>query len=158
MTDGVDGVVQVALAARIAARQHFGQLDKLGAAYISHPARVAASLEPSGDLVAVAAGWLHDVIEDTYLGDRRMTATDLLQEGVAPEVVEIVVLMTRTDDVPSDEYYARLAAHPVARQVKLADIADNLLPWRVAKLDDSKREQLAAKYAHAREVLSAGAR
>jgi len=34
--------------------------------------------------------------------------------------------------------------------VKLADIGENLLPWRTAQLDSATRARLEAKYAGAR--------
>lgn len=143
-----DPADQLARAEAIASIAHRGQVDKLGQNYIEHPTRIAASL---GDPIEKAGGWLHDVVEDSDV-----TLEDLANAGIHPEVVDIVALMTRRDDVPSDTYYARLAEHPHARAVKLADIADNLLDWRVAQLDPSVRERLAAKYAHARELLGGG--
>lgn len=49
----------------IIAAAHRGQVDKAGQPYITHPARVAARV--AGDENAVAAAWLHDVVEDTGL-------------------------------------------------------------------------------------------
>ena len=140
-----DPVDQLARAEAIASIAHRGQVDKLGDNYIQHPGRIAASLD---DPLEKAAAWLHDVVEDTDI-----TLDDLRNAGVDSDVVQIVVLMTRRDDVPSDLYYARLAEHLAARAVKLADIADNLLEGRVAQLDPAVRQRLAAKYAHARELL-----
>ncbi|MGZ2224894.1 hypothetical protein [Glutamicibacter nicotianae] len=55
----------VELAKAIAVRAHEGQVDKLGAAYIGHPARVAGHARAfGGSPEAIAAAWLHDVIED----------------------------------------------------------------------------------------------
>jgi hypothetical protein len=41
--------------------------------------------------LAVAVAWLHDVLEDTAV-----TAQELLEAGVLPEIVELVQLLTRT--------------------------------------------------------------
>ena len=49
----------------------------------------------------------------------------------------------------------RIAAHPVALAVKLADIADNRLPSRTSKLDAETRDRLADKYAKALKALGA---
>lgn len=135
---------QVELARQIATRAHAGQTDKAGRPYIDHPRRVAARL---ADLQAQAAAWLHDVIEDT-----EVTAEDLRNEGVDDEVIAAVELLTRTGD---DAYYARIAEHPLAREVKLADIADNTDPARTALLDPETRQRLATKYEHARRALGA---
>jgi (p)ppGpp synthase/HD superfamily hydrolase len=145
MAENVAQHPQVVLAEAIAREAHAGQVDKLGADYIDHPRRVAEQLD---EPIARSAAWLHDVVEDSPI-----SADELLRRGVDPAVVEVVVLMTRTTDVASDEYYARLAAHPIARAVKRADIADNTAPWRVAQLDPELGERLAAKYAAALVAL-----
>jgi hypothetical protein len=70
-------------------------------------------------------------------------------------VVAAVDALTRRDDEPAEDYYRRVAADPVARVVKDADLADNADPDRLARLDTATRERLSAKYAHARETLAA---
>ncbi len=146
----VDGAAQVALAKGIAFVAHRGQLDRTGAEYIDHPGRVAEHFDAASEPVATAAAWLHDVLEDSAV-----TAQDLLEAGVVPEVVEAVVLLTRTDEVAEAEYYARIRGNETARRVKLADVADNAAPWRLRKLDFETQARLAEKYRHAREALGA---
>ncbi|QAY74893.1 phosphohydrolase [Agromyces protaetiae] len=136
------------LAQGIAFVAHRGQRDKVGGDYIDHPARVAERFDAETEPVEAAVAWLHDVVEDTELD-----AEDLLLAGVAPAIVDAVVLLTRTDDVSAADYYARIREHEVARRVKLADIADNTAPWRARRLDPETRERLAEKYAKAREAL-----
>lgn len=136
---------QLALARRIATEAHAGQTDKLGVEYIEHPRRVAARLD---EFREQAVAWLHDVVEDTDV-----TEDDLRTAGLDEEIVEAVLLLTRTEG--DDHYYARIAASPLARSVKLADIADNADPERVAQLDEDTRTRLAAKYRHARRALGA---
>lgn len=123
-------------AQRIATVAHAGQVDKAGRPYITHPARVAARV--AGDDHAVAVAWLHDVVEDTTV-----TLADLREQFPA-EVVAAV----------DDEYYARVRRVPLALTVKLADLADNSDPQRLARLDDATRERLVAKYARARAELT----
>ena len=143
-----DAASQVALAAAIATAAHRGQTDQAGADYIAHPARVAGRFDPVTQPVEHCAAWLHDVIEDTP-----RSADDLRGAGIHPDVLEVVLLLTRRDDVPSDEYYRRIAAHPRALAVKAADIDDNLDPERTKLLDAAKRGRLATKYAAARRSL-----
>lgn len=137
----------VDLARSIATRAHTGQVDKSGEAYIGHPARVAERVR--GDDAAEVVAWLHDVVEDTdvTLDDVREHFSDLL--------VEAVDAMAKRRDETLDEYYCRVMANPIARAVKLADIADNTDPRRCALLDERTRTRLAAKYVHARGALSA---
>lgn len=137
-------------AQRIAHQAHQGQQDKAGASYIEHPARVAGRLAERGyaDTV-VAAGWLHDVLEDTD-----WTASCLDAAGIPEDTVRIVVAMTRLPSQPGSQYYAGLvAAGPDAVAVKLADIDDNIDPARTALLEPDVRERLAEKYAKARLLL-----
>lgn len=139
---------EVAAAARaIAYVAHRGQVDKAGAVYIDHPRRVAERLtDPS----QVAAAWLHDVIEDCGI-----TAGDLRDAGIPDHVVEAVVLLTRTDGQPSEDYYAGIRANPVALAVKLADIADNTDEDRLRQLPPETQERLRRKYAAALAALRA---
>lgn len=138
---------QVARASAIAVIAHRGQVDKLGVAYIEHPAAVAAPFDPVEQTLERCAAWLHDVIEDTDVDGAL-----LMQAGVHPDVVEVVELLTRREE-DGDAYYERLAVHPAARAVKLSDIRHNTEPARTAQLPAEVRARLAAKYAHALEVL-----
>jgi (p)ppGpp synthase/HD superfamily hydrolase len=131
----------VATADEIAQRAYDGQLDKLGRPYIAHPRRVAARLDTTH---AKAAALLHDVIEDSPI-----TADDLRAEGIPQVVIDCVLLLTRRDDVPADDYYRAIAADALARTVKMADLADNSDPARLAALPEPTRSRLTAKYRHA---------
>lgn len=143
--DTQDKTSQIAAAKAIATIAHRFQTDKIGVAYIEHPRRVAARLT---DPTHVAAAWLHDVIEDCGV-----TADDLIAAGISQEVVDAVVLLTRTDANKGDGYYLAIRKNRIALAVKLADIEDNMDPRRTALLTAEKRERLAAKYAHASELL-----
>lgn len=136
---------EVTAAKAIAVSAHRGQEDKIGVAYIEHPRRVAARLS---DPREVAAAWLHDVIEDCEI-----SAQDLLNAGISQDVVDAVVLLTRTEDVSKDEYYKAIRKNPIALAVKLADIADNTDETRTNQLEAAVRERLAKRYREALEVL-----
>ncbi|MGO3141365.1 MAG: HD domain-containing protein [Galactobacter sp.] len=128
---------------------HAGQLDKSGHDYIEHPRRVAQRVAArlGGDHPAVIVALLHDVVED---GD---IAESDLQERFGADITAAVLAISRIPGEDPDTYYARVKANPLALQVKQADLEDNTDPERVAQLDAPTRERLAAKYAHAREVL-----
>lgn len=138
-----------ALAERIARRAHAGQYDKAGQPYLEHVRRVSRYVDPS-DPHAVAAAWLHDTLEDSPI-----TTDELVAEGIPAEVIEAVELLTRTPGQPSSDYYAKIRAHPLARQVKLADLADNTDPERLALLPEPQRTRLITKYTHAYHALAA---
>lgn len=128
-------------AVKIAAKAHALQKDKAGAAYILHPLRVG--LMGSNDLEKMA-GFLHDVIEDTD-----WTADMLLGAAIPPEVVDLVVVLTRQDGEGYHDYIARVAEHPAAVRVKLNDLADNLRPDRVCHIP----KDLAERYRRAQVFL-----
>ena len=137
---------QVVLARAIATVAHLGQTDKLGAVYIGHPRRVAESLT---DPMQQAIAWLHDVLEDTPVSEET-----LVKVGVERRIIEAVRLLTRRPNVASDDYYAAIRSNQDALAVKLADIDDSTLPWRVAALR-GQADRLEIKYAKAREALTA---
>jgi len=145
-------------ARRLAEVAHAGFVnDKNGEDYIKHPARVAAhaarlagqsSLSDADQQHAVAVAWLHDTIEDTPITDAL-----LAELGFPDSVVRGVVLLTRSDGVPDADYYAGIADNPVARIVKLADLADNTDPNRLAILGEKDQVKLCKKYARAFAAL-----
>jgi hypothetical protein len=137
--DLVERARQIAMAA------HENQLDRAGAAYITHPERVAQRV--AGDPGAEMVAWLHDVVEDTPI-----TLDDLATEFPAEVVAAVDAISKREGE--GDVYYHRVAANPLALKVKYADLDDNSSPHRLARLDPALQERLRAKYAHAREVLS----
>lgn len=136
---------EVAAAKAIATIAHRFQTDKIGVPYIEHPRRVAARLS---DPKHVAAAWLHDVIEDCGI-----TARDLRAASITEEVIQAVVLLTRTDGNGGNTYYTAIRENPIALAVKLADIEDNTDPERTARLDPKKRAELADKYGKAKHLL-----
>jgi len=140
---------QVSRARAIATFAHADQTDKVGKSYIDHPAGVARRLADDSE-IAQAAAWLHDVMEDCGI-----SSDELAGYGVAPDVIEVVEILTRDDRISPDEHYAAIKNHPVARRVKLADIADNTDPERTKLLDPATCETLRQKYRHALECLDA---
>lgn len=97
--------------------KHKGQTRLNGNPYIIHPIRVSQEL--SGDLEKTCA-LLHDVIEDTK------TTYEELKEIFGEEVAMIVEILTHRKGESYMDYIARVKQHPVAVNVKLADICDNL--------------------------------
>jgi len=137
----------VARAQRIAETAHAGQVDKSGHPYINHPRRVAERLH--GD-AAVAAGWLHDVLEDTPT-----TTDDLRAAGIPEEVIDAVVAVTKRPGESAEDYAARVRESPIGYQVKLADLDDNTDPERLTLLDDVTRSRLETKYDTMRSLVTA---
>ncbi len=142
----------IAQARTLAIAAHEGQFDKAGASYWTHPERVARrvrELYPDAPDEAVAVAWLHDVVEDTD-----WTAEGLRGEGFSDKVVDAVVLLTRSDDVLDDAYYAAIrSVGGSALMVKHSDITDNLDEERLAVLDPELAARLRLKYAKALPAL-----
>jgi len=150
MLEAADAIAQVALAKGIAFIAHRGQHDRTGAPYIDHPGRIAEQFDPETEPVEAAAAWLHDVLEDSPI-----TAQELFEAGVVPDVIDVVRTLTRGSEADDDEYYDRIRRDPVARRVKLADIDDNTARWRLRRLDYDVQLHLVEKYRLARLALGA---
>lgn len=71
---------------------------------------------PEQRIVAV----LHDVIEDTSL-----TLSDLAREGFALKILAALLALSRREGERYEDFVVRLGVDPLARTVKLADLADN---------------------------------
>ena len=123
---------------------HKDQVDKSGLPYVFHPAHVA---EQMTDEATTIVALLHDVVEDTDY-----TLEDLAAEGFEKEILEAVALMTHEDDVPYLDYVAKLKNNPIARAVKLADLAHNSDLSRIGEVDDETRKRLE-KYKKATALL-----
>jgi (p)ppGpp synthase/HD superfamily hydrolase len=133
-------------AIQIARRAHEGQLDMSGRPYIGHPLRVMGRLTGEHERMTAV---LHDVVEDTSV-----TAADLTAAGCPDDVVAAVLAISKRPGEDQADYLARVAANPLALTVKRADIADNLSPDRLARLDEPTQRRLSTKYAAALRILA----
>lgn len=117
MSDDADLLEEaIALACRAHRGQRYPSPER--EPYIQHPLRVMLAVHaPRAQMVAV----LHDVLEDTAVG-----VADLRGIGLPEEVVAAVVALTHEPGDSYPDYIERVAGNPLARQVKLADLADNL--------------------------------
>lgn len=128
----------------LASNAHKGQTDKAGNPYVLHVLRVMMAVPDEAKIVAV----LHDVVEDT-----NVTLDDLKRAGVSEADAHAIDLVTYKKTETRDVYYARIRTHAIARVVKLADIADNSSPARLARLDAETRARLEEKYRKARAAI-----
>ena len=135
-------------AIQIAYEAHHGQVDKGGVPYIFHPYHLAEQMD---DEISTCAALLHDVVEDTDI-----TFEDLSKEFPA-EVMEVLKLLTHADDEDYYVYVRRLKDNPIAKKIKLADIAHNSDQSRLVgtDMDNAKtKEYFRKKYAKATEILN----
>ena len=115
-------------ALRIAIRAHEGQKDKSGREYIMHPIRVAERCkDPRAKIVAL----LHDTIEDTDV-----TADYLRSEGFPEEIVGAVLSVTKQEGEIYEDFVRRAAENPISKEVKIADLEDNMDIRRLKEITD----------------------
>jgi len=133
------------LALQIATKAHEGQKDKSGYEYIMHPIRVA---ERCKDTRAKIVALLHDTIEDTFV------TTDYLREqGFPDEIIEGVLSVTKHQGESYDEFVRRAAENPLGKEVKKADLEDNMDIRRLKELTDEDVGRLR-KYLRAWQFLN----
>jgi GTP diphosphokinase / guanosine-3',5'-bis(diphosphate) 3'-diphosphatase len=102
----------------IAVEGHGTDLDKAGVLYILHPLRVMMAV--AGETEKIVAV-LHDVVEDTD-----WTIEKIAEAGFPAAVVEALDALTKREGEEYFAYVARAAVNPIARAVKIADLADNM--------------------------------
>jgi len=102
----------------IAVRAHAGQTDKSGQLYILHPLRVMFRCQTDEQRIVAI---LHDVIEDTSV-----TVEELRNQGFSEMILAALDCVTKREGESYQAFVERAAANPIARQVKLADLEDNM--------------------------------
>ena len=132
-------------AMKLAYEAHHGQVDKAGVPYIHHPLHLA---EQMPDEMSTCVALLHDVVEDTSV------TIEELESLFPSEVTQAVALMTHADGVDYFDYVRAIASNPIARRVKLADLAHNSDASRLGDGALAERVQKRLeKYQRAREIL-----
>jgi (p)ppGpp synthase/HD superfamily hydrolase len=145
----------VARAADFAARRHTHQQRKGEAKepYFNHLAQVAAVLADAGaDANLVAAGYLHDTIED-----QGVTHAELV-EAFNLDVADLVVQVTDDKRLPKDRrkrLQVEHAAHlpPRAQMLKIADKISNLSALLASPPADWSPQRRMDYFDWAREVV-----
>ncbi|MCS3715470.1 hypothetical protein GGP64_003324 [Salinibacter ruber] len=133
----------------LAAEAHAGQTDKAGAPYVLHLLRVMQAQESTE---ARMAGVLHDLVEDTDY-----TFEDLEEMGYPSEVIEALRHVTKRNGESYADFAKRAGQHRVARQVKTADLEDNMDVTRLDSVGEEDAERLD-KYLRAHRHLTDGER
>lgn len=133
-------------AIKTAYKAHLGQTDQSGIPYIFHPVHLA---EQMTDEITTCIALLHDVLEDTSL------TLQELEAEFPREITDVVVLLTHTPDENYLDYIRRLCQSPLARKVKLADIAHNSDETRLCAItpDPAQLAHWRTKYAAAKKII-----
>lgn len=130
----------------IALDAHRNQKDRNNKPYILHPLHLMHQMDDETEMIAAV---LHDVLEDSD-----MTLDELRRQGFAATVIEAVALLTHDKEAMSyEEYVQRIKPNPLARKIKLADLAHNMDLRRVDHLDDADLRRFK-KYHRAWETLT----
>lgn len=121
----------------LACEAHRGQLDKGNQPYILHPLRIMAKMTTDEARMAAV---LHDVVEDS-----KLTLGELETLGCSTWVLEALDALTHRRGETYGAYIERVARNPVAREVKIADLEDNMDPTRLhlRELNDRDLERMA---------------
>src|SRR6476661_6510842 len=97
--------------------EHKGQVRHSGEPYMVHPLQVADFLaDLKLDVVAIASGLLHDVVEDT------LTTIERIEELFGPEVAHVVEGVTKISTIPFSSSEERQAEN--FRKMLLAMVDD----------------------------------
>jgi len=110
-------------AIEIAKQAHLGQVDEAGQPYVLHSTRVSLSMKSRTEKIVAV---LHDVVEWTD-----WTLDQLRAEGFSEEIIHAIDALTRrTSEKTYKSFIRRIAKNKIATKVKIADIKDNLQPFR----------------------------
>ena len=128
-------------AIKIAVEAHTGQVDKGDNPYILHPLRVMLSLNSEAERIV---GVLHDVVEDC----EGWSWERLKEQGCSDKIIEALKSVSKTleeekqfkeMDDPDEkmehylQFIQRAKTNKIGRNVKAADIRDNL---DISRIDD----------------------
>jgi GTP diphosphokinase / guanosine-3',5'-bis(diphosphate) 3'-diphosphatase len=130
------------------ARVHDGQVRLSGEPYLSHPLEVAGLLaDMKLDVVSIAAGLLHDVIEDTH------ATAEEIDEIFGQEITHIVSGVTKLGALPFDSNSRARQAESIRKMIlAMADdirvimikLADRLHNMRTLEFhSERKRSEIA---------------
>jgi (p)ppGpp synthase/HD superfamily hydrolase len=152
------GLRLVSEAADLAARRHSGMARKGrgNEPYLNHLAEVAnllALVTDGADAELVAAGWLHDTIEDTK------TTRDELAPKIGDHVADLVAEVTDDMSLPKQQRQQKQivdAPHksPGAKLIKIADKISNIRARTVPDPNENERNDLAAYTIWAEKVVA----
>jgi guanosine-3',5'-bis(diphosphate) 3'-pyrophosphohydrolase len=148
MDDDREFTIENAIA--IAAMAHRGQRDKGGSEYIYHCLRVMAQLSSEAERMA---GVLHDVAEDSSV-----TFEELLAMGAPDAVVAALRALTKLPGESRREAAKRAAKDDIARNVKLADVLDNMDLSRLKNPTERDRDRVEEYRVAKAILLASGAR
>ena len=134
-------VDMITRAYKLAEKAHQGQFRRDGITpYFEHPKAVAKNFI---DPYYIATALLHDTIEDTQVREE-----DLVSEQFPSQVIEAILLLTKTPEVGILDYLLKIKENQIARAVKIADIEHNSLTSTKEKLQQYRLYLYVLGYPH----------
>lgn len=124
------------LALALAAFAHEGQTDKAGVDYIEHPKAVAANFEDENRVIVAL---LHDVLEDTSVTE------DTIRNLFGDSIADACRALTHAEGEPYLDYVRRAIQNPLARDVKKADLHNNMDLGRLPQITEWDRKRVILK-------------
>ncbi len=121
----------------LAERLHEGQTRKCGDPFIIHPLRVASyliSLKINDDATCAAA-LLHEIFK--HCGFDRYSNELVYKYGFSSEILELIRLVSKAENITNDEYYNSLRTNYKALLIKLSNRANTCT--RLSVLDEAER-------------------
>jgi (p)ppGpp synthase/HD superfamily hydrolase len=137
-------------AIKIAATAFENDYDKGGQPYIMHLLYVMHKVKNLGETAMICAIF-HDLIEDK--ADDGYDMVYLENQGFSAEVRLILELLTHRKETPYMDYIKALAVHPIAKEIKKADLEHNTKVSRLKGLRKKDFDRLE-KYSIAYQYLS----
>lgn len=136
----------------IATQAHKGIKDKAGAPYILHPLRMMMRMKTEEEMMTAV---LHDVVEDARDNpeENKWTFEKLKNAGFSDEVLKAVECVTNREGESYEQFIERAGKNPIARQVKIADLEDNMNIQRIGEISPKDLERLK-KYHKSWRVLT----
>jgi len=129
----------------VAARAFDGRVDRQGQPYVAHAIRVMLDVDTDDER---AVAMLHDVFEWGTVTLRQFHAAKFPKR-----VVDAVDALTKRHGESTAEHVERVRGSELATTVKVADLRDNALEWRLDALDRATRDRLVAMYRETAELL-----
>ena len=102
----------------LAARAYRGKVDKEGQPKIFHVLRVMLRFNNANERIVAV---LHDLIKDDgFMLDHLRTA------GYSEEILQALDCLTRRENESYEQFIERVKENPIAREVRIADLEDNV--------------------------------
>lgn len=130
----------------VAAKAYDGRVDRQGQPYVAHAIRVMLAVETDDER---AVAMLHDVFEWGTI-----TLREFVSAKFPKRIVDAVDALTKRHGESLAEHLGRVQTSKLATTVKIADLRDNTLAWRLDALPDQLlRVHLVAMYRETAELL-----